>query len=115
MSDPLMPDDPIDLTALDPDADPRNAERFVNAVMTRIAATPNLYPVRVDVLWGAWSLARPVLVAASIAIVAAGIAISRASNDAPRGPLTVAESVGVPPVFGVVTAPAAAPRGGQSR
>jgi len=115
MSDPRMPDDPIDLTALDPDADPRNAERFVDAVMTRISTAPNPYPVRVDVLWGAWSLARPVLVAASIAIVAAGIAISRTSSDASRGPRTVAESVGVPPVFGVATAPDAAPRGGQPR
>jgi hypothetical protein len=115
MSDPLLPDDPIDLTALDPDADPRNAERFVDAVMTRISTAPNPYPVRVDVLWGAWSLARPVLVAASIAIVAAGIAISRASSAASRGPLTVAESVGVPPVFGVATGPDAAPRGGQPR
>ncbi len=99
-------DAPIDLTALDPDTDSGAEERFVGAVMTRIAAQPNPYPVRVDVLWGAWSLARPVLIAASVVIVVAGVVLTRASSDARRGPLTVAESLGVPPMFSVVGAPA---------
>ena len=58
-----MHDDPIDLTPLDPDADPGAEERFVGAVMSRIASRPNPYPAHVDVVWGAWSLARPVLIA----------------------------------------------------
>jgi hypothetical protein len=83
--------------------------------MSRIATAPNPYPVHVDVLWGAWSLARPVLIAASVAIVAAGIAISRTGNDAAGGPVTVAESIGVPSVFGVASATDGAVRGGQPR
>ena len=92
------PVDPVDLTALDPDADPSAEERFVSAVMTRIAAQPNPYPPRVDLLWGVWSLARPALIAASVATVAAGVYIARSSADNGR-PRTVAESVGVPPMF----------------
>ena len=95
-----MHDDPVDLTPLDPDADPAEEVRFVGAVMTRIASQPNPYPPRVDVLWGAWSFARPVLIAASIVIVAAGILVVRGERDA-AAPRTVAESMGVPPVFGV--------------
>jgi hypothetical protein len=94
-----MPDDPIDLTPLDPDADPGAEERFVGAVMARIAARANPYPARVDALWGVWSLARPVLVAASLAIVAAGLFLMRAAREESRRPLTVAESLGVPPEF----------------
>jgi hypothetical protein len=96
-----MPDDPIDLTPLDPDADPGAEERFVGAVMSRIATRANPYPMRVDALWGASSLAGPVLIAASLAIVLAGIVMARASREAAAGPLTVAESLGVPPAFQV--------------
>ena len=110
-----MHDDPIDLTPLDPDADPSAEERFVGAVMSRIAGRPNPYPVHVDVLWGAWSLARPILVAASIAIVAAGLLMARAIRDEARGPLTVAESLGVPPEFRAVLAVPSSPTGGQPR
>ena len=92
-----MPDDPIDLTPLDPDADPGAEARFVGAVMSRIAGRGPVYPMRVDPLWGAWSLAQPVLIAASVAIVVAGIVMARSTRDA--GPLTVAESLGVPPMF----------------
>lgn len=98
-----MRDDPIDLTPLDPDATVGAEDRFVDAVMARIATRPNPYPVQVGVLWGAWSLARPVLIAASVAIVVASIVIARNSvaDDAPQ---TVAESVGVPPMFRQVAA-----------
>ena len=115
MSDPFVPDDPIDLTALDPDADPRNAERFVDAVMTRISTAPNPYPVRVDVLWGAWTLARPVLIAASLVIVVAGAIVGRATSAVDRGPLTVAESLGVPPGFSVGPTMMTPSAGGQAR
>jgi hypothetical protein len=98
-----MRDDPVDLTPLDPDADPGAEDRFVGAVMARIATQPNLYPPQVDILWGAWSLARPVLIAASIAIVVAGIVIARGDAD-DGAPRTVAESVGVPPMFGLAAA-----------
>ena len=59
-----MHDDPVDLTPLDPDAEDGAEDRFVGAVMTRIASQPNPYPPRVDVLLGVWSLAKPVLIAA---------------------------------------------------
>jgi len=75
-----MPDDPIDLTPLDPDADPGAEDRFVRAVMSRVAARASSHPVRVDPLWGAWSLARPVLIAASVAILIAGVSIPQGAN-----------------------------------
>jgi hypothetical protein len=110
-----MSDDPLDLTALDPDADSGAEERFVGAVMARIATQPNPYPVRVDVLWGAWSLARPVLIAASLVIVAAGVVVARATSAVDRGPLTVAESLGVPPGFSVGPTMMTPSAGGQPR
>jgi hypothetical protein len=110
-----MSDDPLDLTALDPDADSGAEERFVGTVMARIAMQPNPYPVRVDVLWGAWSLARPVLIAASLVIVAAGVIVARATSAVDRGPLTVAESLGVPPGFSVGPTMMPASAGGQAR
>jgi hypothetical protein len=110
-----MPDDPIDLTPLDPDADPGAEDRFVGAVMSRIAARANPYPMRVDALWGAWSVARPVLVAASIAIAVTGLLLVHARREEARGPLTVAESLGVPTEFQrAMVTPASAP-GGQAR
>lgn len=106
-----MHDDPIDLTPLDPDADPGAEERFVGAVMSRVAGRPQPYPVRMDPLLGAWSLARPVLVAASLTIVVAGYFLARATRDNARGPLTVAESLGVPPEFqAVLTSTGGQPR-----
>ena len=103
--EPAMPDDPIDLAPLDPDADPGAEDRFVGAVMSRLATRANPYPMRVDALWGAWSLARPVLLAASIGIIVAGVVIARERRDA-AAPLTVAESLGVPPLFQTAGAPA---------
>jgi hypothetical protein len=94
-----MQDDPVDLTSLDPDRDAGAEDRFVGSVMTRIAATPNPYPMRMDVLWGASSLARPVLLAASIALAAAGIVLVRDARDDSDAPRTVAESVGMPMEF----------------
>lgn len=107
-----MHDDPpaVDLTPLDPDAEPGAEERFVGAVMSRIASRANPYPVRVDPLWGAWSLARPLLVAASVAIVLAGFALLRETREDARAPQSVAESLGVPPEFrGAIVIPASAP------
>ena len=110
-----MHDDPIDLTALDPDADPGAEARFVGAVMSRIAERPKPYPMAVDPLWGVFSLARPVLVAASVAIVVAGLFMARATRNAARGPLTVAESLGIPPVFQAALAIPTSQPGGQPR
>ena len=106
-----MHDDPIDLTPLDPDQDPGAEDRFVGAVMSRVGSSATLYPMRVDPLWGAWSLAKPVLIAASIAIAVAGSLIARSTNES-TAPLTVAESVGLPPQF---QAGLAAQPGAQSR
>ena len=110
-----MHDDPIDLTALDPDASPGAEARFVGAVMSRIAERGNPYPVRVDALWGVWSLARPVSIAASIAILVAGLLIAGAVLDDHRGPLTVAESLGIPPEFGGGLVTPVSNPGGQPR
>ena len=95
-----MHDDPIDLTPLDPDADSGAEDRFVGAVMSRVNSSEAEYPMRIDALWGAWTLAKPVLIAASVAIAVAGSFIARSSNES-TGPRTVAESVGLPPQFQV--------------
>ena len=108
-----MHDDPIDLTPLDPDADPLAEERFVGAVMSRIAGRPKPYPVNVDPLWGAWSLARPLLIAAALVIVVAGVFVLSGTSDGSDRPLTVADAVGVPPVF--LTPVALGPNGGTAR
>ena len=106
-----MHDDPIDLRPLDPDQDLGAEGRFVGVVMSRVGESATLYPMRVDVLWGAWSLARPVLIAASVAIAVAGSLIQRATNES-NAPRTVAESVGLPPQFqaGLVAQPGAQTR-----
>ena len=106
-----MHDDPIDLTALDPDQDPSAEDRFVGAVMSRVDSSATLYPMPVDALWGAWSLAKPVLIAASIAIAVAGSLIARGPNVS-NAPRTVAESVGLPPQFqaGLLARPGAQAR-----
>ena len=113
----FMHNDPIDLTALDPDADPGAEDRFVGAVMGRIRTAPNPYPLQVGVLWGASSLARPVLLAASIAIAAAGIVLVRSWRRANNvgAPRTVAESVGVPMEFQRLAAIESAPTGERAR
>jgi hypothetical protein len=110
-----MHDDPIDLTALDPDADPGAEDRFVGAVMGRIRTAPNPYPLQVGVLWGASSLARPVLLAAAVAIAAAGIVLLRGSGNDARVPRTVAESVGLPMEFRRLAAIEGTPSGKRSR
>jgi len=110
-----MADDPIDLTPLDPDADPGAEDRFVGAVMSRIETLSTRYPMGVDALWGVWSVARPVLAAAAVAILIAGVEIVRAWRDEARGPLTVAESLGVPPEFQRVMVTRASDAGGRSR
>jgi hypothetical protein len=106
-----MHDDPIDLTPLDPDMDPSAEDRFVGSVMSRVGSSVTVYPMPVDALWGAWSLAKPVLIAASIAIAVAGSFIARATSES-GAPRTVAESVGLPLQFqsGLVVPPGAQPR-----
>lgn len=102
-----MSDDPLDLSALDPDAgDPGAEARFVDAVMTRVVARGTRYPMRADPLWGVWSLARPLALAASLAIAVAGVLAVRALRPSRVAPDTVAESVGVPPeLIAAVTSP----------
>jgi hypothetical protein len=106
-----MHDDPIDLAPLDPDHDPSAKDRFVDAVMSRVGSSATVYPMRVDALWAAWSVAKPVLIAASVAIAVAGSLIVRASNEV-NAPRTVAESVGLPPQFqaGLLVQPGAQAR-----
>jgi hypothetical protein len=101
-----LSDEPIDLSALDPDAVPGAESRFVDAVMARVAARPGRYPLPADPLWGAWSLARPLALAASLTLAAALALSARAARPERVAPGTVAESVGVPPeLVAVVTAP----------
>jgi hypothetical protein len=94
-----MSDRPIDLRALDPDLDPSAEERFVSGVMSRIESHGGATSPRMDVLLAIWSLARPVLVAASLVLFATLAMYVRRSERSPRRPATVAEAVGVPAMF----------------
>ena len=95
-------EDAVDLTPLDPDSVPRAEDRFVDAVMARVSASAPSQPPSAnpfDPFWGAWSLARPVLIAASVVIVIASVVLVRGATAPDPRPQTVAESVGVPPEF----------------
>ncbi len=100
-----MTDDPIDLAPLDPDHDPRAADRFVAGVMGQIAAHPDPDPLPVGLVWGLSSMAMPV---AAAAIVILGLAL-RVVAAGPPAPQTVAESIGVPGLFRGALAAAALP------
>jgi hypothetical protein len=110
-----MTDDPLDLTPLDPDHDPRAADRFVAGVMGRLAANPDPYPVPVGLVWGLSSMALPVAAAALVILaLAAGLEIRSAVAD-PPAPQTVAESIGVPGLFHGALAAAGLPPAEERR
>ena len=90
-------DEPIDLSPLAPDVDSAAADRFVASVLGRIE-TAGLRPSRGDLASGIGVFARPVLLAASVAIAIAGSIVIRA-RIRHAGPATVAQSLGVPPDF----------------
>ena len=88
----------LDLSALDPDADATAADRFVGAVMERVALRPRPETMPSDPLVGIWSLVRSPALAAGILIVAAlgAYGLRQQSSDHPRN---IAEAMGVPPEF----------------
>ena len=94
-----MTDDPLDLTALDPDQDDRAADRFVADVMGRIAANPDPYPVPVGLFWGLSSMAAPIALAATVILALAAALMTRTASTALPAPQTVAQSIGVPNLF----------------
>ncbi|MEO7457339.1 MAG: hypothetical protein ABIY52_13835 [Gemmatimonadaceae bacterium] len=97
-----MPEHPIDLRPLDPDdaLDAGGAEQaFVSRVMAGVERQAGLYPLRADPLSAIWSLARPMLLAASIVLAAAATLFLNGRAEAARPPMTVAAAVGVPPMF----------------
>jgi hypothetical protein len=93
----------LDLRVLDPDSDPLEADRFASAVMSRIASSASLPAIPFDPLYGLWSIAPGVLIAASILIVAA-ISVDREHRRV-GPPTTIAEAVGVPADYLTVGAP----------
>ena len=93
----------VDLGALDPDLDPYAADRFASTVMSRIARSTSLPSVPLDPLFGLWSLAPAILIAASIVLVVT-IGTQRGhQRNVP--PTTIAEAVGVPADYLAVGAP----------
>jgi hypothetical protein len=91
--------DTIDLGGLDPDDDPEAARRFVTRVMADVARQGAVFPAAFDPLWGVWSLARPIAVAAALVLALIGAERAWTAMTSPRAPHTVAESLGVPPAF----------------
>lgn len=88
----------LDLSALDPDADAMAADRFVGAVMGRVAQRPQPRAMPSDPLVGIWSLVRSPALAAGILIVAAlgAYGLRQRGSD---GPSNIAEAMGVPAEF----------------
>jgi hypothetical protein len=82
---------PLDLSALDADADVFAESRLVRRVMTSRRA---VYPVRRDLLLGVWTLRRYVAFASAAALL---LWIVRTRQVEP--PQTVIESIGVPMEF----------------
>jgi hypothetical protein len=91
-------DDRLNLSALDPDNDPRAADRFVNAVMTRIATRPKPESPPADPLFGVWTLVRSPLLAAGI-VIAAGLGTYGLARQWRPAPQNVAQAIGVPAAF----------------
>jgi hypothetical protein len=89
----------MDLRALDPDAYAGSEDRFVSAVMARVAHLGGAPAMPTDPLYGLWSLPRPLLLAASIialAVLGAAVGTRRAHVSTPA---TIADATGVPRAF----------------
>jgi anti-sigma-K factor RskA len=94
-------DTPVDLSPLDPDADPARLERTARAVAARIAPTLRRRRERVPALWvllAGWR--RPVLAAAALVAVLAiaTLVVPRSPVSASRmaRSLTLTEAEGLP-------------------
>ena len=95
-----MTEDQIDLSPLDPDADPVAEGRFVDAVMARVVARPQGARLHIDPLIGVWSIMRsPALAAGIVIAVAVGALGLRMKSSVEAKPVTVAEALGVPAEF----------------
>jgi tRNA A37 threonylcarbamoyladenosine synthetase subunit TsaC/SUA5/YrdC len=93
------PDARMDPRALDSDADAGAEERFVRAVMARVAHFGGAPAIPTDPLYGLWSLPRPLLLVASVialAVLGAAVGTQRARAATPS---TIADATGIPPVF----------------
>jgi len=87
------------LRALDPDLDAGASERFVSAVMSRVALVGAPASIPTDPLYGLWSLQRPLLLAASFLALAAIGAAAGMQRGRDAAPATIADATGVPRVF----------------
>ncbi len=82
---------PLDLSALDPD--------LMSPVMRRVSTLPAHDRARIGPLWGLWSMSRGLTVTAALTILVV-LGLHRPwQSVTPRGPATIAESIGVPPEF----------------
>ena len=97
-------DDKLNLSALDPDTDPKAADRFVEVVMGRVETRPRPEVLPADPLVGIWSLARSPAIAAGILLVAA-VGTYALRQRRPEHPSNIAQAMGVPPEFLTGTAP----------
>ena len=91
-------DDKVNLSAIDPDADPAAADRFVSDVMSRVEARPRPEAMPADPLIGVWSLLRSPAIAAGILLVAAAGTFALRQRQ-PDRPQTIAQAMGVPGEF----------------
>ena len=108
-----MPDEPIDLSALDPDGDPGAEDRFVKSVMARIDTATAPASGAIDPLVGIWSIAGRFAFAASlIGLATIGLTVFRGDANESRvraGPRSIPEAIGVPPEFLAVPRARSAP------
>lgn len=99
----MTDDSRIDLSAVDPGADPSRLDRSARTIASRVAPSLRRRRERVPPLWielVEWR--RPVLAAAALVAVASIIVLTRPPSTtafmASPGPGTLAEAAGVPPL-----------------
>ena len=89
-------DGPLDLSALDPDRDRAAEERLVSAVM---GGRRQSYPLQRDLLLSVWATDRRVMVGVAAAAAMLLVVVERSTRPSSQRPVTVAQSIGVPPLF----------------
>ncbi len=99
----MTDDSRVDLSALDPGADPSRIDRSARTIAARVAPSLRRRRERPLALWiqlADWR--RPVLAAAALVVVASIIVLASppatSVSAASTGPATLAEAAGLPPV-----------------
>ncbi|MBX9928911.1 MAG: hypothetical protein K2X99_08360 [Gemmatimonadaceae bacterium] len=92
---------PIDLSAFDPDRDPDAEARMIGNILAgrRVHYPLSRSRLGASVLLDVWALDRRAVLAVLAAAASITIVVERVALGTPRAPVTVAEAIGVPPMY----------------